>query len=423
MIDIDKWREIFDSLFRHKLRTVLTAFSVWWGIFMLTILLGAGNGLFNSATRNFEDEAINSFWIWTNKTSIPYKGLPAGRYIQMKNDERTVVENHPKVKHASSVRWLNGSQNRVSYQNKTLDYRVVSVHPDYNQVEYFKMDYGRWINEQDQVDRRKICVIGNEVYEGIFKNGKRGKDKEAADITDPSGHHIRIGEIDYKIVGKFTKNSRSQNERIYIPIFTEQRIAGTDRISNLAIELDEVSLAESEVVEKQVRAAIAEQLRVDPEDEQAIGIHNGVQDFQNFKTVMTLIQTFIWFVGIGSIIAGVIGVSNIMLILVKERTREIGVRKALGATPRSIISMILTEALVLTGLAGYLGLACGLIIIYGIQSVMEANDVELEFFYNPEVNVYTVFAALIILVLSGLLAGLIPALQAVRINPVQAMKG
>ncbi|MEM9916950.1 MAG: ABC transporter permease [Bacteroidota bacterium] len=413
MIDLDRWREIFESLFRHKLRTILTAFSVWWGIFMLTILLGAGNGLFNSATRNFEDEAVNSFWIWTNQTSKPYKGLPAGRYISLENTDREVVDDLEEICHSAGVRWLNGSQYKVSYGNKSLDYRVCSVHPDFAKLEYFVMDFGRWLNDQDQGDFRKVCVIGDEVYKGIFE-----------DEQSPIGNHIQIGGIDYKIVGKFTKNSRQQNERIYVPLSTNQRVEGTDRLHNMTVELgEEVSLEESMILENKVRAALAARHRVDPYDEQAIGIHNGVEDFWNFKTVMILIRSFIWFVGIGSIIAGVIGVSNIMLILVKERTKEIGIRKALGATPRSIISMILTEALVLTGIAGYLGLACGLLIIHAIQSVMEANNVELEFFYNPEVNVYTVLSALVVLIFSGVLAGLIPALQAVRINPVVAMKG
>lgn len=410
MIDIEKWREIFASLGRHKLRTFLTAFSVWWGIFMLTILLGAGNGLFNSATKNFEDQAFSTFWIWSYKTSKEYKGLPLGRFISLENKDIKAVNQSGLVNHASPVNWLQ-SKYTVTYNNKTLAYRPVGIFPDFQYIEYPGLEMGRFINQTDEEKSRKVCVIGKTVYDGVFK-----------DDENPINKHIQIGGIDFKIVGMFEKQNRWDNERIYIPNSTVQKIEGNKRLGNITVELGDISVEQSVELEKKIRATIALQHQVAPDDEQAIGIHNNVEQFQEIRTVMTLISSFIWFVGIGSIIAGVIGVSNIMLIIVKERTKEIGIRKALGATPRSILSMILTEALVLTGIAGYIGLASGLAIIYGLNKALAASGADLEFFHNPEVNVWTVTGALIVLVISGVLAGLIPALQAVRINPVVAMK-
>ncbi len=409
-IDFDKWQEIFSSLRRHKLRTILTALSVWWGIFMLVILLGAGKGLENSAEHDFKDDAIASLWIWSDQTSKPYKGLPAGRFIQFENSDHGLIDELEGTRYTSG-RYHMWGEFFITYQNKSLSFDVQAVYPEHRHIEKPRMLEGRWLNQKDQDLKRKICVIGKHVQRDFFKKGE-----------SPIGKRLNIKGIDFQIVGVFEDARDREMERIYLPVSTMQLVEGTDRLHTIVVEMGDASLEESKVIEDNIRRAMAEQHKFDPDDKQALGMHNGIESYNEFRLVMNFISIFIWFVGIGSIIAGVIGVSNIMLIIVKDRTREIGIRKALGATPGSIISMIVQEAVLLTSVAGYLGLASGIALIFGIQQFMEANNIEAEFFRNPEVNLPTVLAAMAILIISGVVSGLIPALQAVKINPVIAMK-
>lgn len=411
MIDIDKWQEIFSSLGRHKLRTFLTAFAVWWGIFMLVILLGAGTGLENSQKRNFNDDAMNSIFIRPGQTSQEYKGLPPGRFIQFNNKDFDLVSELEGIEHITGRFYFWGSF-FVTYQGESLSFDVRCVHPDHKVIENTTITEGRYLNQADIDDFRKVCVIGDLVAESFFKNGE-----------NPIGKNLTIRNTKYKIVGIFTDSGSDRERRyIYLPISTAQKISGRDRIHQLMVELGDIPLEESQKIEREIKEVLAVQHKFSPDDREAIRTFNLAEAFQEFQTVFSFISGFIWFVGIGSIIAGVIGVSNIMLIVVKERTKEIGVRKALGATPRSIVTMIVQESIFLTSIAGYLGLACGLLIVGGIQSVMESNDIDIEFFYNPEIDLGMVLLALFILILSGAVAGLIPALQAVKINPVIAMK-
>ena len=410
MIDIDKWQEIFSSLSRHKLRTVLTALSVWWGIFMLVILLGAGNGLFNSANRDFTNDATNTLWVWGDRTSKPYKGLPAGRRVEFDNDDTNAVDRLDGTDRTSARFRMSGDY-FIAYKNKSLAYDVQCVRPEHYYIENPILMEGRFVNQTDIEKQRKVVSIGEAVKNEFFEEGE-----------SPLGEYLSIKGVKYQIVGVFTEERSRETERVYIPIATAQRIEGSKRVHTMVIDMGEATPEEALVIENNVRRKLANRLKVDPSDRQAVGIYNSTEQFKEIQTVMLLINIFIWFVGIGSIIAGVIGVSNIMLIIVKERTKEIGVRKALGATPGSIISMIVQESVFLTSIAGYLGLACGMALIYAIQKVMEVNEIELEFFYNPEVDVKLVLIALLILIVSGAVAGLIPAIQAARINPVVAMK-
>lgn len=409
-MDIDKWQEIFSSLGRHKLRTFLTAFSVWWGIFMLVILLGAGTGLENSAKRDFQNDAMNTLWIWSQQTSKPFKGLPAGRFVQFDNQDFERSRKHDEVAHASIRNNLWG-EFFIAYKNKSLSFRVEAVQPGHQAIELPELIEGRFVNDKDIKEYRKVCVIGEPVRDGFFEKGESSL-----------GKYLNIKGVNYKVVGVFFEERTREMERIYIPSSTVQRIEGNDFVQTIILELGDATIAESVALEEEIRQEMAVQHKFSPNDQSAIGFFNRSESFKEMTSVMILIRTFIWFVGIGSIIAGVIGVSNIMLIIVKERTKEIGVRKALGATPRSIVSMIVQESVFLTSLAGYIGLASGLIVIYGINSFMIANEIDAEFFHNPSVDISAVLIALFILILSGVVAGLIPALQAVKINPVTAMK-
>jgi putative ABC transport system permease protein len=413
IIDVDKWEEIFDTIRRHKLRTFLTALSVWWGIFMLIILLGAGSGLENSVMRNFGDDAINSLWMYRGMTSVEYNGLPPGRQINFSNVDYNMLKNDiPGIDHVTGRYYLRGDI-VITRKQKSLSYSVRCVHPDHQVLENTLMPEGRFINQNDIDEFRKVCIIGRKVREAFYKEGEK-----------VIGTYLKIKDFKYQVVGVFddTGNER-EVEMIYIPISTCQKVyEGKDRIHQLMMTVGDADLEQSQKIEAHVRAQMASIHKFSIDDEQALYINNGIEDYAEFKMVMNFIQGFIWFVGIGSIIAGMIGVSNIMLIVVKDRTREIGIRKALGATPRSIISMVMQESVLITAIAGYIGLLMGFGLVYGLNSLMISNEVELEFFHNPEVRFSTVVIALLMLVICGALAGFLPAMQAVKVHPVTAMK-
>ncbi|RLD17630.1 MAG: ABC transporter permease [Bacteroidetes bacterium] len=413
LIDVDKWEEIFDTMRRHKLRTFLTALSVWWGIFMLIILLGAGSGLENSVVENFGDDAINSIWMYRGMTSVEHNGLPPGRRINFSNADYEMLKNDiPGIDHVTGRYYLRGDI-VITRKHKSLSYSVRCVHPDHQVLENTLMPEGRFINQNDIDQYRKVCIIGKDVRESFF-------DEDEIVL----GTYIKIKDLEYQIVGVFddTGNER-EVQMIYIPISTCQKVyEGEDRIHQLMMTVGDADLEESQKIEQHVRAQMASIHKFSINDDQAIYLNNGLEDYAEFKMVMNFIQGFIWFVGIGSIIAGMIGVSNIMLIVVKDRTREIGIRKALGATPGSIIAMVMQESVFITAVAGYMGLLMGFGLVYGLNYLMISNNIEVEFFYNPEVRFSTVMIALVMLVVCGALAGLLPALQAVKVHPVIAMK-
>ena len=413
IIDVDKWDEIFNSIRRHKLRTALTALSVWWGIFMLIILLGAGTGLENSIKHNFNDDAINSLWMYTGTTSKEYKGLPPGRWIQFSNEDyQMLADDIDGIEHVTGRYYLRG-EIVISRKNISLSYPVRCVHPDHLVLENTIMMEGRFVNELDLAEFRKVCVIGRKVRDAYFEEGE-----------EVLGQYLHIKDFDYQVVGIFDDTGHDREvEMIYVPITTCQKIyEGEGVVHQLMATVGDANLAESQAIERTVRAGFAKRHKFAVDDRQAVYIGNSLEDYREFKTVMGFIKGFIWFVGIGSIIAGMIGVSNIMLIVVKDRTREIGIRKALGATPRSIVSMVVQESIFITAIAGYLGLLMGFGIVFGVNAMMVSNEVEVEYFRNPEVNFPVVAIALVILVISGALAGLLPALKAVRVKPVEAMK-
>ena len=413
MFEYDRWQEIFDSLKRHKLRTAATALAVWWGIFMLVILLGAGNGLQNSFKRDFGDDAVNSIWLWGGQTTKNYKGFKAGRYIQFHNEDYEAIKNKVEGVEFLAGRSFVSSAYLTSYEDKKLSLSISAVHADYREIENTVVEEGRYINDLDIQKNRKVAVIGKLAKEDLF-----GKDKEAV------GEYITIHKTKFQVIGVFTDTGgQREMRRIYIPVTTAQKtFYKDDQLRNIVLTVGDATIEESEAIGDAVFAELASIHNISPDDKQAIYVNNRIERFQQFNFIFTGIKFFIWFVGIGSIIAGVVGVSNIMIITVKDRTKEIGIRKALGATPRSIVGMIMQEAIFLTSIAGYMGLLTGFGVVYGVHALMKKFDVELEFFYNPEVDFMSVVLALVFLVVCGSLAGLVPALQAVRINAVEAMK-
>jgi len=412
MFDFDKWQEIFDSIWRHKLRTFLTAFGVFWGIFMLVLLLGAGKGLSNGSEKNFRDDATNSLFLYGGKTTKPYKGLPPGRYISFTNDDYDLLNNH-----ISGIEHLSGRYNlrgefTINRKNKSTSYTVRTVHPDHLYIENTIITKGRYINNIDIKEKRKVACIGKKVVEGLFEPDE-----------EPIGDHITIKNVDYQVIGTYEDEGGDDEMRIiYLPISTCQLIEGTNRIHQMMMTTGDATVAESKLIEDDLLKQLALQHKFDPEDKNALWIRNISENVQQFRSVMTGINGFIWFVSLGTIIAGIIGVSNIMLIIVKDRTKEIGVRKAMGATPWSIITMIVQESVLITTIAGYFGLLTGVAIIHGMKVLMETFKLDNDYFSNPEVDFQVALTALILLILAGAIAGLIPALQAARVNPVVAMR-
>lgn len=413
MFEYDRWQEIFDSLKRHKLRTAATALAVWWGIFMLVILLGAGNGLQNSFKRDFGDDAMNSIWIWGNQTTQNHKGFKAGRWIQFENEDYDAINTKIDGVEYLTGRYFVPSSYLTEYKGKALSFSIRAVHADYAHIENTVVDEGRYINDIDIKKNRKVAVIGKLAKEDLF-----GKDKDAI------GEYINIHKTKFQVVGVFSDTGGEREmQRIYLPVTTVQKtFSRGERLHNLVLTVGDATLEESQAIGDNIFKELAIIHNIAPNDRQAIYVSNNIEEFERFNTIFTGIKFFIWFVGIGSIIAGVVGVSNIMLIVVKDRTKEIGIRKAMGATPKSIVSMIMQEAIFITSIAGYLGLLMGFGVVYGIKTLLDSVGADLDFFHNPEVDFLSVVLALIFLVVCGSLAGLVPALQAVRVNPVEAMK-
>lgn len=409
IFEIDKWQEIFETMKKNKLRTFLTGFSVAWGIFMLMILLGSGYGLENGVRKEFEGDATNTIWVNPGQTSVAYKGLKSGRTIQFTNEDHDVVKaeipNIDKLSSRISV-WQN---NTVSYKNEYGGFDIIGCHPGYGYYETLEMVSGRFVNEDDVSDFRKSVVIGTPVKDALFKD------------EDPMGKFIQVSGVPFKVVGVFKDRGGDRDmQRVYIPISTAQRVFNFgDRIFNLSIVTKDIGVEDSQEMAEEIRHTIAQLHKFDPEDQRAVFVWNNVEQFARFLNLFASIRLFIWIIGIGTIIAGVVGVSNIMMIVVKERTQEIGIRKALGATPWSIITLILLESVLITSFAGYIGLVAGVGLLELISPMFETADT---FFKNPTVDIRVALGATIVMVVSGMLAGFVPARKASSIRPIEALR-
>ncbi|MBT8496358.1 MAG: ABC transporter permease, partial [Deltaproteobacteria bacterium] len=355
MFDLDKWQEIAQTLGKNKLRTVLTALGVFWGIFMLVIMLGFGSSLEGGVKKNMMGFSTNAVYIWGRETKIPFQGLKPGRRISFRNaDIQALRERVPEIEHLAPRGQLGGFRNGVpvAYGDKTAAFNIMGDYPEFAYVQPMTFTAGRFINDIDMREKRKVAVIGSEVVKQIFDSGE-----------SPVGRYIKIRGVYFQVVGSFSVlSSGHMGDRlantIYIPFATfQQAFNWGDRIGWFAITAREGASAAA--VEDKTRTVLADIHRVDPGDRNAIGSWNTGKEFNKIQSLFSGVRMTIWIVGIFTLLAGVIGVSNIMLIAVKERTKEIGIRKALGATPRAIVSMVLQEALLLTSMAGYLGLVAG----------------------------------------------------------------
>ena len=412
MFDLERWDEIFETIRKNKLRTFLTGLSVASGIFILVILLGIGEGMRNGIAREFEQDASNLIFVFPGVTSKEYKGLNPGRRIQLKNEDfdQILREYRDELDMTSSVFSNWGAT--ITYGKESGSYRMDGVFPDYHFLENNSPMIGRFLNDSDIKNIEKVVVIGKTLQKELFK----GK--------DPVGEMLKINEVPFKVVGVFSDGAGEREEnRVVVPITTAQRaFGGLNEVSRMYLTLKpednfneavSASVAFSQSLEQMLKSRHT----IAPDDERAININNSLENAKRFYQLMDMIKLFFWVVGIFTIIAGVGGVSNIMLIIVKERTREIGIRKALGAEPLSVIGMILHESIFVTAIAGFTGLIFGLALLE-----FAGPAIETQYIYNPTVNFKVAVTTVIILVFAGALAGFFPAWRAARIKPIVALR-
>ncbi len=407
MFSSDNWQEIFQTIKKNKLRTFLSGFTITLGLLIFIILLGLGNGLKNSFNQFFMDDATNTMFIFPGRTSMPYKGYNVNRTIQFKNDDLAdIKKNFPfYLEYITPRIFRNGT---VTFNNESNSYSFVGVSPSHQISEKTIMMKGRYLNDLDITEKTKYAVVGRLVEKDLFK------DKSAL------GEHIIINNTAYKVIGVFQDEGGDNEERrIYVPYTTLQLIEkNTDDINQIVLAYKpELGYAGAMIFEEKLTKFLKEKHEIAPDDQSGVFIRNiadNMNQNQQLSGVLTLIVTF---VGIGTLIAGVIGISNIMVFVIKERTKEIGVRKALGATPFSIITMILQESIFITLIAGYVGLFLGIFVLKMIGDKLEDY-----FILSPYIDLGTAITATIILILFGALAGYVPAKRAARIQPIVALR-
>jgi putative ABC transport system permease protein len=421
MFDRDRWHEIYSSLKSNKLRTFFTAFGVFWGIFMLIIMLGSGNGLRNAIYDGMGDFATNSAIMWSRQTTLPYKGFPRGRqWLFHTSDMEALIKTIPELGQLAPrlQPWDGNGGNNVVYGIKTGAYTIMGDFPAINEIDPVDILQGRFLNEIDILEKRKVAVIGNRVRDELF-----------AGTEHILGEYIRINGVFYKVIGVYEPRNRNINfggdkeKSIFIPFTTMQVSYNMGDVVHYFLVTAKPGKSAS-VVEEKCMKILADRNNVSPDDEQAFGHFNLEKEFKKMNGLFLGIRVLIWIVGTGTLLAGVIGVSNIMLIIIKERTKEIGIQRAIGATPWRVITQVITESVTLTAIAGSFGLVLGVFLLEMINKALAASASSdgggaLK---NPEVDIRVAVTALIILIFSGIIAGLIPARKAVSMKPVDALR-
>ena len=411
MFDLDRWAEIYQTLSKNKLRSALTAFGVVWGIIMLIIMLGAGNGLQNGVSRDFEGRVANSVFMWSQSTSIPYKGFKKGRYIRLNNDDTEALRDIPQLDLLSPGLQLGGwrGANNVSYKSRTGAFEINGFAPEVRFIKLLKMRDGRFLNDRDMGEERKVCVIGKITQDVLFQD------------EDPLGKYVKINGVYFQVVGTFSSglngdNSEDENRSIYLPFKTFQKAFNQGNSVHWYVMTSKKGIPVS-VVEDAAKVMLKKRHTVHPDDPRAIGGWNMEKEVQKFNMIFNGIKALSWFVGVLTLLAGVIGISNIMLIIIRERTQEIGIRRALGATPVSIVTQIILESMILTTMSGVVGIILGVWLLEGLAPLIHHD-----YFENPEVQFSVVLKAFGILLFAGVLAGIIPSLRAVKIKPIEALR-
>ena len=412
MFDIERWQEIFETLNKNKLRTFLTGLSVASGIFILVVLLGFSKGIENGVKSQFEQDATNLITVWTGVTTKGYKGLNPGRYIQMKNQNFDIISQkyQDNIEYETAIHAIWGAE--IAYKNENGNYRVRGAMADHQFIENADIIMGRFVNPSDLTERRKVAVIGLKLKQDLFKD------------EDPIDKNIKIYGMNFKVVGVFSDpGGEREEQQAYIPLSTSQQVFNAgDNIRNMlfTVKMSD-NFDEAVALSQNMSTAIESELKVmhtvSPDDTSAVRVFNTLEEAKQIYSLVATIQAVFWFVGIGTIIAGIVGVGNIMLIIVKERTKEIGIRKALGALPMSIVGMILQEAVFVTMFAGLFGLIFGL----GLLELV-GPQIESDFIKHPQVNFNIALTTVFLLVFAGAAAGFIPAYRAAKIKPIVALR-
>jgi putative ABC transport system permease protein len=417
MFDIDLWSEIVSALKKNRMRSFMTAFGVFWGIFMLIIMSGAGKALENGVLDGVRAFATNSAFFWTERTSVPYAGFQRGRRWEYDNTDIQYIRDNVKEVEYLSPRlfgWQQGGNNTIRGE-RTGAFNVYGDYPDYFKIDRWTPIKGRLINEIDILQERKVCNIGERVVELMF-----AKDE------NPIGQYIKVSGVYFQVVGVIHAETRinigggKKEETIIIPFSTMQTAYNYGNIVHFFSVTSQKGYKVSDLEDK-LKKILKERHKIAPEDLQAIGSFNIEKEFVKFSQLFLGIQVLTWIVGIGTLLAGVIGVSNIMLVIIKERTQEIGIQRAIGATPVVIIKHIVAESVFLTVMAGYIGLSLGVGVLEILNRILESGGDEL-FFRNPHVDLTMGLSALGVLVISGIIAGLIPAKRAISIKPIDAIR-
>ena len=416
---IDIFQEIYGTIMRNKLRTALTGFAVAWGIFMLIVLLGAGNGLLNAFEQQSGKMAMNSFQIWPGQTSMPYQGLKEGRNIKLTEKELELTRQMKEhVTHASAI--LEQGNVILSYKQDHVSLQMTGAMPNYPEAHGLNRKDGRFINPLDIKEKRKVIVLHEKTIEMLM-----GDDK-----TQVIGKHINASGIAYQIVGIYTTPMEEFSPTAYLPYTTLQLIYNKgDGVGSLVFLTKDINdMAESESFEKEYRTAISKVKQFNAEDRSAIWVWNRFSQYLQQQTASDLLRTSIWVIGIFTLFSGIVGVSNIMLITVKERTHEFGIRKALGAKPASILALIIAESITITTFFGYIGMIAGIAVTEYMnqtagEQVVDIGVASATVFVNPTVDLQIAIQATLTLIVAGTLAGFFPARKAVMIRPIEALRG
>lgn len=416
----DQLQEILATLKKNKMRTILTGLSVSWGIFILIVLLGAGNGLKNGVMQNFSSRAVNRISLWPGTTSMPHKGLKSERNLHFTESEVELVRNELEESRLITAR-INTSQT-ISYGNEYGSYQVRGVMPNYFDIENLIIgpEEGRFINQLDMREKNKVIVLDKKVADLFFKD------------ESPLGKQIKVGQLMFKVVGVNTKKEQWGGSNTYIPFSTAQAIFNPSRkFYQITFTVDGlVTKEENDRFNESLRTLMGQRLNFNPEDQQALWIYNAQSDYVETMKIFGGITFLVTIIGILTLIAGIVGVSNIMLVSVKERTREIGIRKAIGATPVSILKTIILESIIITTIFGYIGLMMGIGLTELVNFFMEqaanaqavSDEPQMSIFTNPTVDVGYALFATIVLIISGVIAGYLPARKAVKVQPIEAMR-
>lgn len=407
MFDRDKWIEILSTMVDNPLRTILTSISVAVGLFILVILLGLSKGLQNGVQSTFSDDAVNSIWVRSGRTALPYAGQKSNRRVNYESVDQEHTE--------KNIEGVGNTSGRISFWGTKMkwgkevsNFPLRCVHPAHQELERTELTGGRYINERDIEDARKVTVVGKTIVDDLFQK------------RNPIGEYLEIKGVKFKVVGTFDDPaSRWENRIAYVPLSTGKKLfqGGKDEIDMFIASTGDETFEESTEIAENIDGYLRARHKVHPKDTRGVRVRNMNEEAKTFQDIFLGIKIFVFAMGILTMIAGMIGVSNIMSIVVKERTKEIGVRKAMGATPWSIVSLILQESIFITLIAGLVGLIMGVVAINVL-----ATFIEHEFFTNPIVSMYICVVALGMMIFSGAISGAIPAFRAAMIKPVEALK-